>query len=81
MVVLSPDEMNAHLPNVIVAPIASGGPDSPTRVRVGVVKKDARVMLDQIFTVDKSRMMKKIGTLESGAVSKVVTVLQEMFSL
>ena len=81
VVVVSPDEMNAHLSSVIVAPMTSGGPDSPTRIRVGGGKKDARVMLDQLLTVEKSRMVRKVGSLEAGAAAKVTTVLQEMFSL
>lgn len=76
-VILSPDEMNRSLPVVIVAPITSSKKPWPTRVDVTLSGKAGQIMLDQIRTVDKSRLMKRIAEVE---IVEALDVLQIMFT-
>jgi len=78
--VVSPDEMNHHIRTVIVAPMTSGGKDYPTRVSCTFRKKQGQVVLDQIRTLDKSRLLKKLGTIDSKAQLEVISTLQRMFA-
>lgn len=79
--VVSPDEMNHGVRTVIVAPMTTKGRDYPTRVPVTFQGKDGQIVLDQIRAVDKQRLIKRLGTIDTSAQLKVLTVLQEMFSL
>lgn len=84
-VVVSPDEMNSHMQVVIVAPITSVVRNIPTRVAIPASKKnglvtDSYVVLDQIKTVDKSRLGARIGILTQDEMQGVLSVLCEMFS-
>ena len=76
-VILSPDEMNRGLQVVIVAPITSSSKPWPTRVDFILSGKPAQMMLDQIRTVDKSRLTKRITTVE---VDEALAALQIMFA-
>ena len=76
-VILSPDEMNRSLQVVIVAPITSGSKSWPTRVDFILSGKPAQMMLDQIRTVDKSRLTKRITTVD---VDEALAALQIMFA-
>jgi len=78
--VISPDEMNRHIKTVIIAPMTSGGKDYPTRVSCKFRKKQGQIVLDQIRTIDKSRLIKKLGTIDSKAQSEVITILQQLFA-
>ena len=78
--VVSPDEMNHHIRTVIVAPMTSGGKDYPTRVSCTFRKKQGQVVLDQIRTLDKLRLIKKLGTIDSKAQLEVISTLQRMFA-
>ena len=62
--VVSPDDMNAALPRVIVAPITSAGQPMGCRPEVVFQKKQARILLDQIRSVDKVRLGKKLGRID-----------------
>jgi len=62
--IISPDEMNRHIKTVIMAPMTSADKDYPTRVRCKFKKKKGQIVLDQIRTLDKSRLIKKLGTIE-----------------
>lgn len=79
-VVVSPDEMNHHIRTVIVAPMTTKGRAYPTRVSIRFRGKSGQVVLDQIRTVDSSRMVKKVGRLSKRAVAEVLQVLNEMFA-
>ena len=79
-VVVSPDEMNRHIRTVIVAPMTSAKKDYPTRVACRFKRKQGQIVLDQIRTLDKSRLVKKLGTIDSRSQSDVVAVLQRMFA-
>lgn len=78
--VISPDEMNSHIATVIVAPMTTKGRDYPTRVNCQFEGKSGQIVLDQIRTVDKSRLVKKLGEISDDIRYKVLTVLSEMFS-
>lgn len=78
--VISPDEMNRHIRTVIVAPMTSTGKEYPTRVPCMFKKKQGYVVLDQIRTIDKERLIKKLGTIDSKLQMDVVSVLQRMFA-
>jgi mRNA interferase MazF len=78
--VISPDEMNDHINTVIVAPMTTKGRDYPTRVNCPFEGKEGQVVLDQIRTVDKIRLVKKLGKINAGTQKAVLAVLMEMFS-
>lgn len=79
-VIISPDEMNRHIRTVIVAPMTTKGRNYPTRIACTFEDKQGQVVLDQIRTVDKSRLVKQLGILEDEAQKKVLSVLLEMFA-
>nr|WP_221930284.1 type II toxin-antitoxin system PemK/MazF family toxin [Gracilimonas mengyeensis] len=79
-VIISPDEMNKHIRTVIIAPMTSSIKNYPTRVTTTFQGKRGQVVLDQIRTVDKSRLLKQLGTISGSAKEKVLSVLQEMFA-
>jgi mRNA interferase MazF len=64
--VVSPNDINAALPRVIIAPITSGGQPMGCRPEVVFQKKNARILLDQIRSVDKARLGKKMGSIDEG---------------
>lgn len=78
-VIISPDEMNHHIGTVIVAPMTTKGRDYPTRIPLTFKRKKGQVVLDQIRTVDKSRLIKRIGKLDKNVSLRLLEVLQEMF--
>ena len=76
--VVSPDEMNEHLATVIIAPMTTKSHPYPTRVPVTFGGRSGWIILDQIRTVDRDRLAKKIGIVSPSVVGKVKAVLQEM---
>ena len=78
--VVSPDEMNRNIRTVIIAPMTSTSKDYPTRVSCIFRKKQGHIVLDQIRTIDKTRLVKRLGTIDSKAQFDVVSVLQRMFA-
>ena len=78
--VVSPDEMNHRIRTVIVAPMTTKGQAYPTRVSCRFKGKEGQVVLDQIRTVDRSRLIRKLGRLDRSASSRVLEVLQEIFA-
>jgi mRNA interferase MazF len=79
-VVISPDEMNRHIKTLIVAPMTSTIRDYPTHIPVTFQDQEGRIVLSQIRTIDKTRVIKKLGTLEGDTSSLVLDTLREMFS-
>ncbi len=79
-VVISPDEMNRHITTIIVAPMTSKGRHYPSRVSCKFEGKDGQVILDQIRTVDKIRLVKKLGKLNKQTQQMVLEVLAEIFT-
>ncbi len=78
--VISPDEINRHIATVIVAPMTSQGRAYPTRVACHFEGKDGQIVLDQIRTVDKTRLVKKLGRISQSTQGAVLALLAEMFA-
>jgi len=78
--VISPDEMNRHIRTVIVAPMTTAGNDYPTRVPCKFKKKKGQIVLDQIRTIDKTRLMKNLGSINPETQLEVITILQRIFA-
>ena len=78
--IISPDEMNHSIRTVIVAPLTTKGRPYPTRIQCKFKGKSGQVVLDQIRTIDKERLIKKLGRLNRRSASTVLTVLAEIFS-
>lgn len=79
--VISPDEMNHHLDSVIIAPISSVTRKYPTRILFEFLGKERAVVLDQIQTVEKLRLTKKIGEIVTQQQREILERLQELFAL
>ncbi|MBK7600265.1 MAG: type II toxin-antitoxin system PemK/MazF family toxin [Acidobacteria bacterium] len=79
-VVISPNEMNHHINTVIIAPMTTKSRRYPTRIDFKFQGRQGQIVLDQIRTVDKRRMIKKIGRLDSKTQIKMLATLIEMFS-
>ena len=79
-VIISPDELNRNVDTAIIAPLASVRARYPTRVAVNFLNGERHVVLDQIRTVDKERLVKKIGRVEGKAVGDLLERLAELFS-
>ena len=78
--IISPDEMNDYIRTVIVAPMTTKGRPYPSRVSCAFQGKRGQVVLDQIRTVDKTRLVRRLGTISPSVQRKVLDVLQEMFA-
>jgi mRNA interferase MazF len=79
-VVVSPDELNAHVNTYIVAPLTMGTHAYPFRIPCRFQGKAGHVVLDQIRTVDRERLVKRLGRLAPTALERSLAVLQEMFA-
>ncbi len=79
-VIVSPDEMNPYLDTVIIAPLTSKMRRYPSRVACRFKRKQGEIVLDQIRTVDKARLIKKLGALAKPYRQGVSNLLVEMFS-
>jgi mRNA interferase MazF len=78
--IVSPDEMNRHIRTVIGAPMTTAGKDYPTRVPCKFKKKKGQIVLDQIRTIDKTRLVKKLGSINPETQLEVISVLQRLFA-
>ena len=78
--VISPDEMNRHLRTVIIAPMTTTQRRYPTRIACKFSGKEGEVVLDQLRTVDRARLVKRLGTLDRATALRVLDTLQEMFA-
>ena len=78
--IISPNEMNQHIGTAIIAPMTTKGRNYPTRIPVTFQKKEGQIILDQIRTVDKSRLIKKLGKIDASTAQKVLAVLSEIFA-
>jgi mRNA interferase MazF len=79
-VIVSPDELNAHLRTVIVAPMTTAGRAYPWRIRCRFQRRSGYVVLDQLRTVDRERLVMRLGALSAAPMSEVLAGLQEMFA-
>jgi mRNA interferase MazF len=80
-VVISPPELNAHLKTVIVAPMTSQGFKAPFRISLTFQGTSGLVVLDQLRTIDKSRLIKKLGRLQPKTLTTTLQKLQELFEV
>jgi mRNA interferase MazF len=78
--VISPDEMNDWISTVIVAPMTSKGRDYPSRVSCSFEGVSGQVVLDQIRSIDKRRIIKNLGRVDRRTESKVLNVLADLFA-
>ncbi len=78
--IISPDEMNRHIRTAIVAPMTTKGRPYPTRVACRFKGRSGQVVLDQIRTIDKERLVRKVGRIDRHAAEAVLAVLSEMFA-
>jgi mRNA interferase MazF len=79
-VVISPDDMNRYIETVIIAPMTTKGRPYPTRIPVRFQRKAGQVVLDQIRTVDKTRLTRRLGRIDNTTAQQVLMVLAEMFA-
>lgn len=78
--VVSPDEMNAHIATVIVAPMTTRRRPYPTRISCRFQGKSGEIVLDQLRTVDRARLIKRLGRISPTTQQEVLAALAEMFA-
>jgi mRNA interferase MazF len=78
--IISPDEMNRHINTVIIAPMTTKGRSYPTRIACEFQGKTGQIVLDQIRSIDKSRLVRRLGRLAKATQSEVLGALAEMFA-
>ena len=79
-VIVSPDELNAHLRTFIVAPLTRGSHPYPFRIPCRFGNQAGHIVLDQLRTVDRERLLRRLGALPQATTARALTVLQEMFA-
>lgn len=78
--IISPDDMNKYISTVIIAPMTTKGRNYPTRIACQFEGKDGQIVLDQIRTIDKVRIIRKLGKINTSIQKEVLTTLIELFS-
>lgn len=78
-VIISPDEMNKHLQTLIIAPMTSQSKNYPTRVEIKHNQKNGWIVIDQIRTIDKQRVLKPLDKLTEKEITKVKLIIKETF--
>ncbi len=78
-VIISPDEMNRHLHTIIIAPMTTTSRKYPTRIEVKHEQKIGWIVIDQIRTIDKQRIIKLLGRLSQPEMKEVKSVIKEAF--
>ncbi|HQS23577.1 MAG: growth inhibitor PemK [Sphingobacteriia bacterium 24-36-13] len=78
-VIISPNEMNKYLQTIVVAPMTSTSKPYPTRVEIKHQKKKGWIVLDQIRTIDRNRIIKVAGNLLSNEIEQVKSIIKETF--
>ena len=78
--VISPDEMNRNIRTVIIAPMTSAQKEYPTRLSCTFQKKKGQIVLDQLRTIDKARLIRRLGTIDSKDQLEVISMLQRLFA-
>lgn len=78
--IVSPDELNAHMGTFIIAPLTTGTRSYPFRIACRFDGKDGHLVLDQLRTVDRERLVKRLGVLAPPTLTKALGVLREMFA-
>jgi mRNA interferase MazF len=78
--IISPNEMNRHISTVIVAPMTTKGKKYPTRITCSFQGKKGQIIVDQIRTIDRKRLVKKLGVISKKTQAKTLSLLQELFA-
>ena len=78
-VVISPDEMNKHLRTVVIAPMTTTSKNYPTRVEIKHDNKLGWIVLDQVRTIDKQRILKNLGRLSKPEIKEVKSIIKETY--
>jgi mRNA interferase MazF len=79
-VVVSPDELNSYLRTFIMAPLTTGGHPYPFRVSCRFEGRSGYVVIDQIRSVDRERLVRRLGKLSPSTLGRILAILQEMFT-
>ncbi|MBO6495702.1 MAG: type II toxin-antitoxin system PemK/MazF family toxin [Roseivirga sp.] len=77
--VISPNEINHNLRTVTIAPLTSTSKPYPTRVPINHNQRESWVVIDQIRTIDKARIVKQLGDISSAEIAKVKSIIKETF--
>lgn len=80
-VIVSPDELNASLRTMIVVPMTTGSRAASFRVGIRFKGKDGLLLPDQVRTVDRARIVKKLGQVETATLADLLRILTEMFAV
>jgi mRNA interferase MazF len=78
--IVSPNELNVHLRTVVIAPLTTSGRGYPWRIRCRFQNRSGYVVLDQLRTVDRERLVRRLGVLSAATLRDVLSALQEMFA-
>lgn len=78
--IISPDEINRYIRTVLVAPMTTRGRHYPTRLLCEFQGRQGQIVLDQMRTVDKSRLVRRLGRIDEATQQQVLAVLQDMFA-
>jgi len=78
-VIISPDEMNRYLRTIVVAPMTTSSKKYPTRIEVKRDEKTGWVVIDQIRTIDKQRIIKGLGNLTESEIIEIKGVIKETY--
>jgi mRNA interferase MazF len=78
--IISPDDMNWHIATVIVAPMTTSFRPYPSRVAVHFQGLSGQIVLDQIRTVDKTRLIRRLGSIDSNTIQEVLAGLAALFA-
>jgi len=79
-VVVSPDELNSYLRTFIVAPLTTGGHSYPFRIPCRFEGRSGYIVIDQIRTIDRERLVRRLGKLSPSTLGRILAILQEMFT-
>jgi mRNA interferase MazF len=77
-VIISPDEMNKNISTVIIAPMTTQSRSYPTRIPLKFTGKEAWIVLDQLRTVDRKRLIEKLGKIDQKTINQVKSIIKEM---
>jgi mRNA interferase MazF len=78
-VVISPNEMNKHLKTIVIAPMTTSSKNYPTRIEIKHDNKVGWIVLDQIRTIDKQRILKEIGRLSKSEIKELKSIIKETY--
>jgi mRNA interferase MazF len=79
-VVISPPEINAHLRTIVVAPMTTGSRPAPFRIPVLFQGKEGLILLDQLRTLDRQRLVRRLGAVEGGTLRTTLARLRDLFA-